>query len=78
MPAALCQRVITTLTAQHVVHEDGRTLLRLGSRPVILPARWTASSPGSGTAEGLRRGLDRLRRRRQPQDHPRPRVMAQL
>ena len=30
--------VITTLTAQHVLHEDGRTLLRLGSRPIILPA----------------------------------------
>ena len=30
--------VITALTAQHVLHEDGRTLLRLGSRPVILPA----------------------------------------
>lgn len=28
----------TALTAQHVQHEDGRTLLRLGSRPVILPA----------------------------------------
>ncbi len=30
--------VITALTARHVQHEDGRTLLRLGSRPVILPA----------------------------------------
>jgi hypothetical protein len=30
--------VITALTARHVLHEDGRTLLRLGSRPVILPA----------------------------------------
>jgi hypothetical protein len=30
--------VITALTARHVLHEDGRTLLRLGSSPVILPA----------------------------------------
>ena len=30
--------VITALTARHVLHQDGRTLLRLGSRPVILPA----------------------------------------
>ncbi len=30
--------VITALTARHVLHEDGGTLLRLGSRPVILPA----------------------------------------
>ena len=30
--------VITALTTQHVQHEDGRTLLRLGSRPVVLPA----------------------------------------
>lgn len=30
--------VITGLTARHVLHQDGRTLLRLGSRPVILPA----------------------------------------
>jgi hypothetical protein len=29
---------ITALTARHVLHEDGRTLLRLGSRPIILPA----------------------------------------
>jgi len=29
--------VITALTAQHVLHEDGRTLLRLGSRPIVLP-----------------------------------------
>jgi hypothetical protein len=30
--------VITALTASHVLHQDGRTLLRLGSRPVVLPA----------------------------------------
>jgi hypothetical protein len=30
--------VITALTTQHVLHEDGRTLLRLGSRPIALPA----------------------------------------
>jgi hypothetical protein len=30
--------VITALTTQHVLHQDGRTLLRLGSRPVVLPA----------------------------------------
>jgi hypothetical protein len=30
--------VIAALTTSHVLHEDGRTLLRLGSRPVILPA----------------------------------------
>jgi hypothetical protein len=30
--------VITALTARHVLHEDGRTLLRLGSRPIVLPA----------------------------------------
>ena len=29
---------ITALTTQHVQHRDGRTLLRLGSRPVVLPA----------------------------------------
>ena len=30
--------VITALTTQHVLHQDGRTLLRLGSRPIMLPA----------------------------------------
>jgi hypothetical protein len=30
--------VITALTTQHVLHQDGRTLLRLGSRPIVLPA----------------------------------------
>ncbi len=30
--------VITALTTRHVQHEDGRTLLRLGSSPVALPA----------------------------------------
>ena len=30
--------VITALTTQHFLHEDGRTLLRLGSRPIVLPA----------------------------------------
>ena len=30
--------VITALTTQHVLHKDGRTLLRLGSRPIVLPA----------------------------------------
>jgi hypothetical protein len=30
--------VITALTTQHVQHEDGRILLRLGSSPVVLPA----------------------------------------
>jgi hypothetical protein len=30
--------VITALTTQHVLHEDDRTLLRLGSRPIVLPA----------------------------------------
>ena len=30
--------VITALTAQHVLHQDGRTLLRLGIRPIVLPA----------------------------------------
>jgi hypothetical protein len=30
--------VITALTTQHVLHEDGRTLLRLGSPPIALPA----------------------------------------
>jgi hypothetical protein len=30
--------VITALTAGHVLHEDGRILLRLDSRPVVLPA----------------------------------------
>jgi hypothetical protein len=30
--------VIADLTIQHVLHEDGRTLLRLGSRPIVLPA----------------------------------------
>jgi hypothetical protein len=46
--------VITALTAQHVLHEDGRTLLRLGSRPIILPPRWTPSSPGSRPGAGHR------------------------
>jgi len=35
--------VITALTTQDVLHQDGRTLLRLGSRPIVLPARWTPS-----------------------------------
>jgi hypothetical protein len=30
--------VITALTTQHVRHQDGRTLLRLGNRPIVLPA----------------------------------------
>lgn len=30
--------VIAALTTRHVLHEDGRTLLRLGSRPIVLPA----------------------------------------
>lgn len=30
--------VITALTAEHVLQEDDRTLLRLGSRPIALPA----------------------------------------
>jgi hypothetical protein len=30
--------VITALTTQDVLHQDGRTLLRLGSRPIVLPA----------------------------------------
>jgi hypothetical protein len=30
--------VITALTTRHVLHEDDRTLLRLGSRPVVLAA----------------------------------------
>ena len=30
--------VITTLTTQHVLREDDRTLLRLGSTPIVLPA----------------------------------------
>ena len=30
--------VITALTTRHVLHEDDRTLLRLGSRPIVLPA----------------------------------------
>jgi hypothetical protein len=30
--------VITALITSHVLHEDGRTLLRLGSRPIVLPA----------------------------------------
>jgi hypothetical protein len=30
--------VIAALTIQHVLHQDDRTLLRLGSRPIVLPA----------------------------------------
>jgi hypothetical protein len=30
--------VITTLTTQHVLHRDGRTLLLLGRAPIMLPA----------------------------------------
>ncbi|GAB3286618.1 hypothetical protein GCM10027456_82530 [Kineosporia babensis] len=30
--------VITTLTTQHLSHADGQTLLKLGSRPIVLPA----------------------------------------
>jgi hypothetical protein len=34
--------VMTALTTQHVLQQDGRTLLRLGSRPIVLPTpRWT-------------------------------------
>jgi hypothetical protein len=44
--------VITALTTRHVQHQDGRTLLRLGSSPVVLPARWTTSPPGSRPAAG--------------------------
>lgn len=29
--------VITALTTQHVLHQEGRTLLRLGGRPIVLP-----------------------------------------
>jgi hypothetical protein len=45
---------ITTLTTKHVLNEDGRTLLRLGSRPIVLPLRWTTWSPGSRQAAGHR------------------------
>ncbi len=44
---------ITALTAQHVQPEDSRTLLRLGSRPIILPA----------PLDGLVAGLAARRRR---------------
>jgi hypothetical protein len=30
--------VIAALTTSHILHEDSRTLLRLGSQPIILPA----------------------------------------
>ncbi len=44
--------VITALTTKHVLHEDGRTLLRLGSRPIILPAPLDALV--TGLADGRR------------------------
>jgi hypothetical protein len=44
--------VITALTTQHVLHEDGRTLLRLGSRPIVLPAPLDALV--TGLADGRR------------------------
>jgi hypothetical protein len=44
---------ITALTTQHVQPENGRTLLRLGSRPIILPA------PLDGLVAGLAAGRRR-------------------
>jgi hypothetical protein len=44
---------ITALTTQHVKPEDGRTLLHLGSRPVILPA--PLNDLVAGLAAGRRR-----------------------
>ena len=44
---------ITALTTQHVQREDGRTLLRLGSRPIILPA--PLDDLVAGLADGRRR-----------------------
>ena len=44
--------VITALTTEHVLHEDGRTLLRLGSRPIVLPAPLDALV--TGLADGRR------------------------
>ena len=60
--------VITALTARHVLHQDGRTLLRLGSRPVILPAPLDTlvaglaagrRPPGSSLLESLPPGCSR-------------------
>jgi hypothetical protein len=42
--------VITALTARHVLHQDGRTVQRLGSRPIVLPA------PLDGLVAGLAAG----------------------
>jgi hypothetical protein len=42
--------VITALTTQHIQHENGRILLRLGSSPVVLPA------PLDGLVAGLAAG----------------------
>jgi hypothetical protein len=44
--------VITALTTRHVLHEGGRTLLRLGSRPIVLPAPLDALV--AGLAAGCR------------------------
>jgi hypothetical protein len=54
--------VITALTTQQVQHEDGRVLLRLGSRPVVLPR---LDDLVAGLAAGRRR-------RQQPARHPSP------
>ena len=44
--------VITALTTRHVLHKDGRTLLRLGAARSSCPLRWTTWSPGSRPAAG--------------------------
>jgi hypothetical protein len=46
--------VITALTTRHVLHENGRTLLRLGSHPIVMPTPLTPSSPGSRPGAGHR------------------------
>ena len=45
--------VITALTTSHVLHQDDRTLLRLGSHPIILPA--PLDTLVAGLAAGRRR-----------------------
>jgi hypothetical protein len=47
--------VITALTTQHVLHQDGRTLLRLGSRPVALPAPLDALVDALATSRNSRK-----------------------
>jgi hypothetical protein len=46
--------VITALTTRHVLHGNGRTLLRLGSHPIVMPTPLDALVAGLAAGRGHR------------------------